>query len=57
MKYIIIYGDPMDGFNYRGPFDTQADATEWAEDHEPDEVWWIAELNPPTEERDDAHPI
>ncbi len=46
MKYIIVYGNPIDGFNFRGPFDSTVDAIFSAEDADPDENWWVAELNP-----------
>ena len=46
-KYIIVYGNPIDGFNFRGPFDTHADAVTYGEHVEDDEIWWITELNPP----------
>ena len=44
MKYIIVYGNPVDGFNFRGPFDTSGDASEYADRVEDDEIWWITEL-------------
>lgn len=48
-KYIIIYGDPKDGFVYVGPFDKFQQATEYAEaDGKTD--WWVVELETPAEE-------
>lgn len=54
MKFVIVFGNPIDGFNFRGPFDSVEDANHSAEASDPDDYWWVAELNPPTEERDDA---
>jgi hypothetical protein len=46
MKSIIITGDPVDGFDYTGPFDSAEKATEWAEEHcDPD--WWVADIFSP----------
>ena len=45
MRYILIFGNPVDGFNYRGPFDTHEDAHNYGDPII--EEWWIAELTPP----------
>jgi hypothetical protein len=47
VKYIIIFGDPIKGFNFRGPFDDHQDAADYADVNEPNEYWWVAELDPP----------
>ncbi len=48
--YIIIYGNPGDGFNYRGPFDTMEEAVNYAETHDDyDETWWVSSVEPPEE--------
>lgn len=43
--HILIFGDPVDGFNYRGPFKSAAAAIEYGDRLQ--EVWWVAELAPP----------
>lgn len=51
MKYIIIYGDPVDGFTFVGPFYCRDEAVNYAErDGDRFNVWCIAELNAPAEE-------
>jgi hypothetical protein len=49
VKYIVVFGNPVDGFNFRGPFDDHDLASEYADASEPNEYWWIAELDPPYE--------
>lgn len=45
-EYIIIEGNPVDGFDFTGPFDTFDEATEYASQHF-DIGWHIADLNVP----------
>lgn len=45
MKYILIFGNPVDGFSFRGPFDTQEEAIAYGDPIM--EEWWTAELVPP----------
>lgn len=46
--WIIITGNPVDGFEYHGPFDTNESACEFGNgdehmtDHGGD--WWVAEI-------------
>ena len=43
MKYIMITGNPVDGFSFTGPFDTHDEAVNYGENfHSGD--WWIAPL-------------
>lgn len=44
--HILIYGNPVDGFCYIGPFKTADDAINAAEtdDRLHDSEWWIAPL-------------
>jgi hypothetical protein len=49
-KYILITGDPVDGFFYYGPFDTNDDAVAYADDEQHGMDWWVAELQPPKKE-------
>lgn len=48
MSYIIVTGNPKDGFVYIGPFDSHEDAVqhaEWKANLEAD--WWVIELLEP----------
>ena len=47
-KFILIYGDPPDGFNFIGPFDSHDDALRYAERYSSN--WWIAALEDPLPE-------
>lgn len=49
MNFIIVYGDPVDGFNFVGPFDDRDEAVRYAE-FDVGTDWWIAELDAPAEE-------
>lgn len=46
-KYILIFGNPVEGFTFRGPFDTQEEAVDYADPIM--EEWWTAELTLPEE--------
>lgn len=48
-QYIIVYGDPANGFTYIGPFEYPGDATRYAEQEIHDEYWWIAPIEQPEE--------
>ncbi len=41
---IVIYGNPVDGFQYVGPFKTPDDAQWWADRVAVGADWWLAEL-------------
>ncbi len=45
-QFILIYGNPIDGFSYVGPFDSRDDASQYAEDDAPAD-WWIVTLDAP----------
>lgn len=47
MKYIIITGNPVDGFEYHGPFGSSDQAVTWAAANpEIDgKDWWVAPLH------------
>lgn len=51
---VIIAGNPLDGFEYVGPFRDPEAATRWAEWGRGSESWWMAQLTTPDEmpERD-----
>ena len=44
--YIVIKGDPVDGFKFIGPFRTHGDAERYM-DHNDDDTMWLYELQPP----------
>ena len=48
MNYIVIYGDPVDGFNFVGPFADRDEAVRYAE-FDAGTDWWIAELVQPAQ--------
>lgn len=41
--HILIVGNPVDGFEYYGPFKTGEDAIAFGEEHTGSD-WWIAPL-------------
>lgn len=51
LKYVIVYGNAVDGFTFVGPFDDRDEAVRYAEfDGEQGRDWCIAELAPPADE-------
>jgi hypothetical protein len=47
IQFIVIYGNPCDGFNYVGPFERRDDAVSYAEEEPYNGAWWIATLDAP----------
>jgi hypothetical protein len=47
-KYILIEGNPVDGFAYTGPFDEHEDVVTEANTGSRDADWWIGKLLPTT---------
>ena len=45
--YIIVVGNPIDGTNMFGPFNTSEDALWYGENNYVDEDWWMVELITP----------
>lgn len=47
--HILILGNPIDGFNYIGPFPSYEDADEYCQSDAiaRNESWWIFELEQP----------
>lgn len=45
ISYIVVSGNPCDGFDFTGPFASAELANEWAEDVLKRETWWVAELH------------
>lgn len=46
MQYLIITGDPIDGFGLAGPLGFH-DAIDYAQENFDRDTWWRAELLPP----------
>lgn len=44
--YLVVIGDPVDGFTFSGPFPTEAAASAWANEdaHLAGYNWWTAPL-------------
>ena len=54
MKYIIVVGNPIDGYNFFGPFETTDDAIRFHDDHlDYGEHWEVAKLKAPNDEATD----
>ena len=51
--YIVIKGDPVDGFSYIGPFNSTDDAEAYM-DAESNDTTWMLQLESPHQEEDDA---
>lgn len=46
--WIVIAGDPMDGFSYTGPFNSADEATRWAGMYiDKSYGWWLAQVETP----------
>ena len=52
MNCIIVYGNPVDGFAFEGPYPDIEVASETAERTVKEHSWWVAVLNPPNGEPD-----
>lgn len=44
--YVVVAGNPVDGFGYHGTFATAEDASGWAENFPVPEDWWVASIEP-----------
>lgn len=49
-KYMIMYGNVVDGMKFIGPFDSDEDAFGYAEMELTLEDWWITQLQSPNHE-------
>lgn len=47
MQYIVITGNPCDGFFFYGPFDTAEQANDWADREQHGMDWWVGPLATP----------
>jgi len=48
MTYIVLAGDPINGFVCIGPFATREDASTYIDEDPGDETMWIVDLTPPS---------
>lgn len=54
-KFILITGNPVDGFTHEGPFDTHDDGVLYAERTDDGvESWWVVPLHAPTRENEET---
>lgn len=44
VKHLIVQGNPVDGFTYYGPFDTQQEAEDYVLKYDNGESWWHAKM-------------
>ena len=49
-KLIVMAGDPLDGLDFHGPFDTYDEAYDWAIYKLIGENWWIHPLHSPNDD-------
>lgn len=47
--HVVVYGNPVNGFTFVGPFHDRDDAVKYAENEPYNDNWWIAELDAPAE--------
>ena len=47
MRYIVVLGDPINGFVCIGPFDTREAANTYLDEDPGDETGWVVDLTPP----------
>lgn len=46
--FIIVTGNPVDGFEFFGPFDDEVAAAEWADKNDDGmPYWWVSYLSNP----------
>ncbi len=53
-KYMIMYGNVVDGMKFIGPFDSGEDALGYAEMELTPEDWWIVPLQSPSQEHSEV---
>lgn len=51
-QFIVIYGNPSDGFSHVGPFESRDDASQYASADTAGD-WWIVMLDAPAIATDD----
>lgn len=48
-KFVLVEGNPVDGFTYTGPFNSSEEAVEYADDGVCTTAdWWVAEMEFPS---------
>jgi hypothetical protein len=43
-QYVVVAGNPEDGFSYIGPFADPREAAAWAEGVCDEDDWWVSDL-------------
>jgi hypothetical protein len=51
---IVIFGNPVDGMHFVGPFEDAESASEYADGQRGSFDWWIAPIEPPPAESDSS---
>ena len=46
--YVLIAGNPADGFEFYGPFDDAESAGDWGSDYCAGVDWWVVQMTDPT---------
>jgi hypothetical protein len=49
--YIVVYGNPADGFRHIGPFADYVDAERYMDQERSQQNLWIVELDAPAEDQ------
>ena len=52
--FVVIHGNPADGFAYVGPFADADAATHYADAEVTHDNWWVVQLEAPTHAEEDA---
>lgn len=47
IPHIIVTGNPVEGFEFIGPFDSDVDAARYGNEDPDMEEWWISPLDRP----------
>lgn len=50
-QYVLVTGNPGDGFEYFGPFNDAEAAGDYGRDVVRADYWWVSRMLPPTEPR------
>ena len=53
-QFIMVRGNPVDGFSFVGPFPTRSSVVDDYGDTV-DTEWWVAELEPPLSDEEPSH--
>lgn len=51
--WLVIEGNPATGFTNYGPFESEDEAIQWADENHPDTEWWVTTLYAPVPHAND----